>query len=114
MVQTEFGTGTLWLIIIAAGIGTYAIRLSFIIFFGRLDDIPERVEQALRFVPAAVLSALVVPQLVYVDGSLTLSADNARLFAGTLAVLVAWKTEDILATLAAGMGAIWLFSFLLP
>ncbi|WP_458186185.1 AzlD domain-containing protein [Haladaptatus sp. NG-WS-4] len=113
MPQTEFGTGTLWLIIVAAGLGTYAIRLSFIALFGRLDAVPERVEQALRLVPAAVLSALVVPQLVYVDDTLALSLDNARLFAGALAVLVAWKTEDILATLVVGMGAIWLFGFVL-
>ncbi|WP_049971483.1 AzlD domain-containing protein [Haladaptatus cibarius] len=112
MPQTNFGSEMLWLIIIVAGLGTYLIRLSFIAFFGRLDDIPERVERALRFVPAAVLSALVVPQFVYADGSIALSPDNLRLFAGGLTVLVAWKTEDILATLVAGMGALWLLSFL--
>ncbi len=112
MPQTEFGPAMLWLIILAAGVGTYAIRLSFIAFFGRLEDVPERVEQALRFVPAAVLSALVVPQFVYSDGAIALSVDNLRLFSGAVAVAVAWKTEDILATLVAGMGALWLLSFL--
>ncbi|WP_266075586.1 AzlD domain-containing protein [Haladaptatus caseinilyticus] len=112
MAQTGFTPEMLWLIIIGAGVGTYAIRVSFIAFFGRLDDIPDWIERALRFVPAAVLSALVVPQFVYADGAISLSPDNLRLFAGGLAILVAWKTEDILATLAAGMGALWLLSFL--
>ncbi|ODR82273.1 branched-chain amino acid ABC transporter permease [Haladaptatus sp. W1] len=110
---TDFGSDTLWLVILAAGVGTYAIRVSFIALFGRLDEIPEGVERALRFVPAAVLSALVVPQFVYADGSLALSPDNLRLFAGAFAVVVAWKTENILATIVAGMGALWLLSYLL-
>ncbi|WP_227355350.1 AzlD domain-containing protein [Haladaptatus salinisoli] len=113
MPQTDFGGGTLWLIILAAGVGTYLIRLSFIALFGLFDEVPERVERALRFVPAAVLSALVAPQLLYADGGVSLSPDNARLFAGALAALVAWRTEDILATLAVGMGAMWLLSFAL-
>jgi branched-subunit amino acid transport protein len=113
MPQTEFGGGMLWLIILAAGVGTYAIRLSFIALFGLFDEVPERVEQALRFVPAAVLSALVVPQLLYTDSAVSLSLDNIRLFAGALAALVAWRTEDILATLIVGMGAMWLLSFVL-
>lgn len=107
-----YGTGTLWLIVLAGGIGTYAIRVSFIALFGRLDDVPDGVERALRFVPAAVLSALVVPQLVYADGSLALSPDNLRLFAGAVAVAVAWYTENLLATIGAGMGALWLLSYL--
>ncbi|RBI61798.1 AzlD domain-containing protein [halophilic archaeon] len=111
MSGTEFGSGTLWLLILAAGVGTYAIRLSFIALFGRFDDVPEHVERALRFVPAAVLSALVVPQFVSADGAGSLSLDGARLFAGALAAVVAWRTEDILATLVAGMGAMWLLSF---
>jgi branched-subunit amino acid transport protein len=110
---TDFDTGTLWLIILAAGVGTYAIRVSFIALFGRLDDVPESVERALRFVPAAVLAALVVPQFVYTDGTLSLSPDNLQLFAGAFAVVVAWRTENVLATIAAGMSALWLLSFLL-
>ncbi|WP_128477455.1 AzlD domain-containing protein [Halorussus pelagicus] len=110
---TPLETDGVWLVIIAGGIGTYALRLSFVALFGRLDDVPEGVERALRFVPAAVLSALVVPKLVYADGALALSPGNPRLLAGALAVLVAWRTEDILATLVAGMSGLWLLTFAL-
>lgn len=112
MPGTTFDATTLWLVILAAGLGTYAIRLSFIALFGRLEDVPEGVERALRFVPAAVLSALVAPALVYADGAVSLPPENLRLLAGALAALVAWRTEDILSTLVAGMAAIWLLSFL--
>ncbi|WP_137283812.1 AzlD domain-containing protein [Halorussus salinisoli] len=110
---TDYGTPTLWLVIITAGVGTFLIRLSFIGLFGLLDDVPEGVERALRFVPAAVLAALVAPQLVLSDGSVALSPANPRLLAGALAVLVAWRTEDILATLVAGMAGLWLLTFAL-
>ncbi len=108
---TTFGDGTLWLIILVAGLGTYLIRVSFIALFGRLDNVPDGVERALRFVPAAVLSALVLPKFVYSGGSLALSPDNLRLFAGALAVAVAWYSENILATIVAGMAALWLLSY---
>ncbi len=108
---TTFSDGTLWFVILVAGLGTYLIRVSFIALFGRLDDVPDGVERALRFVPAAVLSALVLPKFVYMDGSLALSPDNLRLFAGALAVAVAWYSENILATIVAGMGALWLLSY---
>jgi branched-subunit amino acid transport protein len=111
--STGYESETLWLIILAGGVGTYALRLSFVALFGRLDDVPEPAERALRFVPAAVLSALVLPQFVYADGALALSPANPELLAGALAAAVAWKTEDILATLVAGMAGLWLLTFLL-
>ncbi|UPV72832.1 AzlD domain-containing protein [Halorussus limi] len=108
---TDYGSVTLWLVILAAGVGTFLIRFSFIGLFGLLDDVPAVVERALRFVPAAVLAALVAPQLVVVDGSVALSSANPRLLAGALAALVAWRTEDVLATLVAGMASLWLLTF---
>lgn len=113
MAGIEFGSTVLWLVILAAGVGTFALRASFVALFGKFDDVPPTVERVLRFVPAAVLSALVVPQLAFADGGLALSPANPKLLAGALAVLVAWRTEDILATLVAGMGALWLASFAL-
>ena len=114
MAGTDLGPTALWLVIFAAGLGTYALRVSFVALFGRLDDVPPNVERALRFVPAAVLSALVVPPFVLADGQLALSPANPELVAGVLAALVAWRTEDILATLVAGVGALWLLNFALP
>ncbi|NHN57591.1 MULTISPECIES: AzlD domain-containing protein [Halorussus] len=113
MAASDFDTIVLWLVILAGGVGTFALRASFVALFGRLDDVPPRVERALRFVPAAVLSALLVPELVFADGGLALSPANPKLLAGAVAAAVAWRTEDILATLVAGMGALWLVTFAL-
>jgi branched-subunit amino acid transport protein len=67
--------------------------------------VPPRLERALRYVPAAVLAALVVPAVVAADGSPTLLG-NDRLLAGAAAALVAWRTESVLATIVVGMVAL--------
>ncbi|WP_075937073.1 AzlD domain-containing protein [Halosegnis longus] len=108
---------TIWLAILIGGVGTYAIRGSFIALYGRLE-LPAGVENALRFVPAAVLAALVVPELAQVDGTPVAQAGlppreavvelitGDRVLAGLLAAVAAYVTEDVLATIVVGMGAL--------
>ena len=103
---------TLWLTMLGMGMVTYAIRLSFILLLGRVE-IPARIRQALRFVPPAVLSAIIFPELLRPQGRLDLSPGNVRLLAGLLAALVAWRTKNILLTIAVGMGALWIFQAIL-
>lgn len=103
---------TLWLTIFGMGIVTYAIRLSFILLLERVE-IPRRVRQALRFVPPAVLSAIIFPELLQPNHTLDLSPSNVRLLAGLLAALVAWRTKNILLTIAVGMGALWILQAIL-
>ncbi len=103
---------TLALTIVLIGVLTYAIRLSFILALGQVA-IPMRLQRALRFVPAAVLSALIVPDLLVSHGALALSPSNARLVAGLLAILVAWRTHNVFLTVAVGMAALWLLTRLL-
>jgi branched-subunit amino acid transport protein len=103
---------TLWLTMLGMGMVTYAIRLSFILLLGRVE-IPARIRQALRFVPPAVLSAIIFPELLQPQGRLDLSPGNVRLLAGLLAALVAWRTKNILLTIAVGMGALWILQAIL-
>jgi branched-subunit amino acid transport protein len=98
---------TLWLTIIAMGVVTYALRLSLIALLGRFE-VPPLVSRGLRFVPPAVLSAIFVPELLQPGGKLNLSLGNARLLAGLLAMLVAWRTRNVLLTVGVGMLALWI------
>lgn len=98
-----------WLAVVAAGVGTYAIRLSFIALLGRLDGMPPRLATVLRYVPAAVLAALVVPAIVAFEPA-GLSYDPRQVVAAIVAGLVAWRTENVLATIVAGMVVVWGFS----
>jgi branched-subunit amino acid transport protein len=95
-----------WLIIIAMGVVTFGIRLLPIALLGRIE-IPPVVQRALRFVPPAVLSAIVAPELLMPGGEFSVSLDNARLIAGVIATLVAWRTKNVLLTIAIGMIALW-------
>ena len=99
-------TFTLWLTILGAGAVTFALRLSFIALLGRVE-IPLYVERALRFVPAAVLTAVVIPLLFYADGALEVSVGNERLVAGAVAALIVWQTRSVPLTLVGGMATLW-------
>jgi branched-subunit amino acid transport protein len=100
------GPIALWLTFLCIGAITYAIRLSFILLFEKMM-IPSFLMRALRFVPVAVLSAIILPAL-FLDGSrLNLSLGNARLLAGSIAVVVAWRTRNALLTIVVGMVGLW-------
>jgi len=100
-----------WLVIAVLGIGTFLIRVSFIQLFEFLEDIPEWVEDALRFIPVAVLTAIVLPHMVTLSADLTVTIDEQKLVAGIAAAVVAWRTENMLATLTVGMGILWGLTF---
>jgi branched-subunit amino acid transport protein len=100
-----------WLILVAAGLVTYATRLSFILLLGRIP-IPEGLRRALRFVPPAVLTAIVFQETLLRDGALYLSPHNYRLLAAVLAGLVAWRTRNVVLTILAGMLALLLLQAL--
>lgn len=103
----------LWGIVLGMGLLTYGLRLTPIILLGRVE-IPRVVERTLRFVPPAVLSALILPALLRPAGVLDLSLGNVRLIAGGLAALVAWRTRNILLTIAIGLVAMWMLRALIP
>lgn len=108
---TSYPDPVLWGVIFVIGVLTFAIRLSFIALFGYLDEVPDIVERALRYVPPAVLAALTVPALVVVQPDTgTLALD--RLLAGAFAAGVAWRTENVFATMGVGMGVLWVVRFL--
>lgn len=90
----------------ACGLVTFLIRLSFIAFGHHLPDDP-RIAAVLRYVPPAILGALIAPEILSVDGGVSLTPDNPRLWAAVVALLVARLTRSVLATIAAGMLALW-------
>lgn len=102
----------IWLTMFLAGLATYAIRLSFILLLERFP-VPPRLQQALQFVPPAVLSAIIFPEILLKDGRLVQSLANPRLLAGLLAALVAWRTRNAVLTIIVGMAAFYLTGLLL-
>lgn len=102
---------SLWGLFLAVGVGTFALRLSFIALYGRLSIAPV-VHRALAYVPASVLAALVLPAVMLPGGAREIALDNPRLLAAVLAALVAWLSRNTILTLASGMAALSLLQFL--
>ena len=102
---------SIWLTIIGMGIITFAIRLTPIVLLERFELSP-RLRQALKFVPAAVLSAIIFPELFMPEGTIDISLTNERLIAGLIAAVVAWRTKNVLWTIGVGMGVLWLLQWL--
>jgi branched-subunit amino acid transport protein len=92
----------IWLIMFLGGLITFGMRFSLIYLFGRFQ-IHETLRRALHYVPPAVLSALIFPDLFLQKGNLNLALDNHRLFAGLAAILIAWISKNTLLTIVAGL-----------
>jgi len=95
----------IWLVMLSAGLLTYATRLSFILLFGRID-MPPILRRALHYIPPAVLTAIIFPEIFSPNGQPDLSLANPRFLAGVLAALVAWRTRNVVLTILIGMGAL--------
>ena len=100
----------LWLVVIVAGVLTFLIRLSFISLLANWE-MPPLAQRALSFVPPAVMTAIVFPELLIRDGHLAANLDNHRLIAGVIAILIAWRFKRIMPTIVTGMAALWLLQF---
>jgi branched-subunit amino acid transport protein len=95
----------IWFVMLLGGLLTFGMRLSFIYLFGRIE-IPEMMRRALRFVPPAVLSAIILPQLFMPSGNFDFTLSNHRLLAGFAAGMVGWWTKNTLLTILAGVAAL--------
>ena len=102
----------IWLVMLLGGLITFAIRFSLIYLLaeGRIH-VPETMRKALHYVPPAVLSAIILPELVLHDGAPHVSLANTRLLAGLFAILVAWLSRNTLITIIAGMIALFVLQF---
>ncbi len=100
-------TARLWLTIALAGAGTFLARLSFLGVAHRMADPPIGVQRVLRMIPPAALAALVLPAFVRPEGGFDLT--QPRLFAGLIATAVAFRTKNVLLTLAVGMALVVVF-----
>ena len=114
---------TIWLLIFAVGGITYAARMSFIAFFAR-REMPPWLAEALKHVPVAMITAIIVPSIAFISpGSLRLGPSNAKLVAALVAGAVAWASstgwsssnpnsmfvrQSAMLTIVAGMIVLWL------
>ena len=102
---------TFWLLIFGLALTSFLPRASFVLLLSRWP-VPRPLQRALRYVPAAVFSAILMPELVLSAGAVDIGPDNPRLLAGILAGAIAWRTRNTLLTILIGMLALHLFGYL--
>jgi branched-subunit amino acid transport protein len=99
--------------LLGAGAVTILARASFVIWGEKLS-VPPWFSRALKFVAAAVLPALVMPEVLFRGIAATEMLNTYRIAAAVIALIVAWRTRNLLATLAAGMVALWALQWWRP
>ena len=105
---------SLWGLVVAISLGTFALRFSFIGLHGRLH-IPPVLKRApgLRSRQRAGRSGAAGDHPAGPGPEHPFTLDNLRLPAALVAALVAWKSHNTLLTLTAGMGTLWFLEWLL-
>jgi branched-subunit amino acid transport protein len=104
--MTSIAPWEIWLVMGVAGIGTLALRYSFIALLKRSGtEIPDLARRVLRLIPAAVFASLIAPSLTHPAAAF--DPWSERMLAGLVAALVAWRTKNVLATIAVGMAVLW-------
>lgn len=102
---------TLWLVLCGMAALTFAQRASFLLLPEHVQ-LPELLKRALRYVPAAVLTAIWAPELLLKQGVLSLALGNERLLAGIVAIAVAWRYRVTFGTIVAGLAALHFFDWM--
>lgn len=100
----------MWALIVCVGLITLAFRASFIVFVDP-ERFPAWFRRALAFVPAAVIAALVAPGLAIRANTTHIDWTNPRLYAGCVALAIAFRFKNALWPIVGGMFALWLLQW---
>jgi branched-subunit amino acid transport protein len=104
--------GALWLTLAGMALVTYLLRASFLLLPESVDT-PPLLRRALRYVPAAVLTAIWAPELMLQNQVLYIAPENERLLAGLVAIAAAWRWRLTSVTIAAGLAALHFFDWMI-
>lgn len=101
----------IWVVMIVTGLLTFAMRFAMLSGVAP-RKLPNTFSEVLGFVPIAVLTAIITPAVLTGEGNTIMVLDNARLLAAIIAVIVALISRSVVMTISAGLGTLWLLTFL--
>ena len=102
-----------WIVIVAAGLGSYLFRLSMIILTGRIT-MPPSAERASGLVVPAAFAALAAAGVATACTGLGITQAAAPLGAVAVAVIAVLRTGSSYAAIVAGLPTLWIMAALLP
>jgi len=102
-----------FLIVFGMSLVTFGMRYP-VLALVRVIQLPELVTQGLKYVPPAVLVAIITPTVLMPgEKGIDLQLSNAPLFASLVATVIAWRTKNLLLTIIFGMATLWIWKWLL-
>ncbi len=101
-------------VVIIAGMAavTLLVRYPLLALLGKIS-LPAPIFRALKYVPPAVLTAIIVPAVLFKGDQLVISYTNDFLVAGVVSVFVAWRSKNLLLTILVGMATLLIWRWLL-
>ena len=104
--------GILLALMVVVGAVTFLYRYAMIGMFAH-RELPTWLEKLCWFVAPASFAALVTSTLFVSGQQVELDLASPRLWAAVVAAVVAWRTGHVFATIATGMGVLYLLKWLL-
>ncbi|MBX9611412.1 MAG: AzlD domain-containing protein [Burkholderiales bacterium] len=94
----------LWTVGVILGLACVTVLARCFFFISSQPwPLPRWAERGLQYAPIAALSAVVVPEVVMVQGHLVDTWQDARLFAAAAGAVAYFLRRDVLVTIVAGM-----------
>lgn len=105
-----------WILVIGMMLVTFLPRYIPMLIVGRVT-LPDSLFRALRYVPVAVLTAILVPEALAPealspDKQIMLGLDNAYLYASIISALIAWRSKNLLLTIGGGLVVFFAWRFI--
>ena len=94
----------LWSLAVIVGLAVVTVvARSFFFISSQSWQLPHWAQRGLQYAPIAALSAVVVPEIITVQGVLISTWQDARLFSAVVGAAVYFWRRDVLFTIIAGM-----------
>ena len=77
------------------------------------DILSSKIKQVLGYVPAAVFPAIIFPAIFFNDNGNIIEITDPKIYGAIIAVIVAYLSRNIIATIFSGLISYWIIIFLL-
>lgn len=94
----------LWTLGVIVGLAVITVvARSFFFISSQSWQLPAWAQRGLQYAPIAALSAVVIPEIITVQGDLVTTWKDARLYSAAVGVAAYFWRRDVLVTIVAGM-----------
>jgi branched-subunit amino acid transport protein len=101
-----------WLLIMGMAVVTFGIRF-FLLGFANRFELPEILNESLKFIAPAVLTAITIPAVLLPSGKLDLSLGNPYLISAVAATAAGILSKNVLITIVVGLAAFFLIQIIM-